>query len=249
MDTEKTELISKLTGIYQYLCGYEQLAYDFNVCKGNLENAIGSLNYNEKNLKKIKKGFAVFLGWLIFVTIGVVFLLKRAPEDVFLSWKPLIIYPYGFLVLCGTINLINYLFTSLVKIPKSKRIAENNQKYFNDAETKFNELLGSTEKEQADTEQMFPGNQYPPKRYVKYGIDSLNSGRADDFKEVMSLIDELAHREKMETEAQSQTRFAQQQARFARQAAINSREALEAARNAESEAKKTAEDISRLRRY
>jgi len=101
-------------------------------------------------------------------------------------------------------------------------------------EGKFANLFDEMAEELEDTRELFPGDSIPLSRHVKYGLDALNSGRAENYKEVMNLIDELVHRERMENEAKKATNLA-------RQAASDAASAKYAAQRAES----TANDVSR----
>ena len=221
MNISKPELISKLTGVYQFLCRMEELTEEKLRYKYDLENAESALS-KRKNGKK-----GSIIRAMLFLGIVIAILLYTGGN------MGLLLFIAGCIsLLVGVVSLIN-TFISIFSIPKLTMIVERNQQLFDEMESKFNKLFADMPNELADANQLSRGDYYLNSRYVKYGIDSLNSGRVDTFKEVMSLIDEIEHREKIEAEAEKQTRFTQE-------AAKNTEEALIAARNAEKAAKHAA---------
>ena len=105
---------------------------------------------------------------------------------------------------------------------------------------KFKTFFSQNEQEINDANEFFPGDTYPLSKHIQYGLNGLTSGRADDFKEFMNLIDDLIHREKLEYQAQVQTENTRQQVEYAKQAAANSRAALNAANAAAHDARRAA---------
>jgi hypothetical protein len=235
MAVSKSELTEQFVGMYQYLCKYENVTDEANECETVLEQSKEKLRYRKGALVRNIIIPIVFLGG----ALGIIYWtgnLQRLLAVEKLIFSGLIgglqFLVFAILVIASVISFIK-IPVYLLLIPKSKHEVEKNQGILDDIIAEANQLFDSMENEKADTERIFP-DYYPPSRYIKYGIDSLNSGRADNFKEVMQLIDDLCHREKMEAEAERQTRYAAG--------------ALAAARSAEMTAQRAASDAATARR-
>jgi len=244
MTTEKYDLAAKLAGIYRYLCRFEQLASDFIEYKKRLEYAESAVNRMKKALLRSIVIPVAFLG----IAYGILYWSGNIQN---IASGDNISFPgfLGFLKVIASLALLAIAAVYLIKIPvyliqipKRKNDIIYNQKLYNKVVAKFAELFDSMKKEKTDTEELFHGHnpEYPSSRQVKYAMDSLNGGQADDYKEVMELMSEFANRERMEAEAEKQARFAQQ-------AAIKSMEILVAARDAEIAARRRSSDASSAR--
>jgi uncharacterized membrane-anchored protein YhcB (DUF1043 family) len=221
MDLTKQELIEKLTKVNQFIVGLE----DLDAEKINLETDVVN---SENDLERIKHEL---MQWIIgFFVSGILaglfcFIYYHT------SWKIMRIGA----IIGGAIALL-YVSLSIshrkdIKTIKKEIIVRQNE--FNGMDKKFETFFSQNEQEINDANVFFPGDYYPLSRHIQYGLNCLTSGRADDFKEFMNLIDELIHREKLESEAEAQTENT-------RQAAANSRAALNAARVAANEARRAA---------
>jgi len=245
--SKKSKLIAKLTGVCRFVGRYEELAIASRECEHGLDAA-------EEKLSKRKRSLARNLFMPIVYIGGILGIFYWATGDMlhFLSQdqKPFA----GFLGLLQgltvavlallTIKCIVMIPIRILQIPVNKLSVSKNKKYFENSIEAVKQLIVSMPDEKADADEMFPSDNvldYPRSKYIKHGIDALKSGRANNFKEVAALMDELAHRETLEAQAAAQTEYA-------RESAENSRAALYAARNAESAARAAASDAAAARR-
>jgi len=241
MSVGRPDLNSKLAGIYRYLYEFELLIMESN------EYAL-RLDQTGDTLKKTRRALArniimplVFLSGVIVILSG-----TGGIQNIFQGVKTAFSGFMDALQLLTVFALFVLSVISLIKIPvnltlisKSKNSIADNQKMFDGVLEKFTELFTSMAAEKADAEEMFPGAdlEYPFSKYVKYAIDELNSGREEEFREIMSLIDELTHRDKMRAEAEKKTRAV-------KQAAISSGKTFVAVRNAERAVRRAAGNAS-----
>jgi len=237
----KPNLISKLAGIYRYLCEFELLTIESNEYEMRLDQMGRTLKKQRTALARSIILLAVFLSGVI----GILFWtgsIQNIIQGIRISFSGymdvLQLLAISVLLVLSIISLIK-IPVNFTRISKSKNIIADNQKMLGGVIEKFKDLFVSMADEKADTEEMFPDNsfEYPFSRYVKYAIDVLNSGQADDFKQIMSLIDELAHREKMLAEVERRSRSV-------KQATLSSGKAYRTARNAESAVKRSASNAS-----
>jgi hypothetical protein len=211
MDLTKEELIQKITKVQQFLEGFENLNTEKNNWWNRAENA--------KNIKiYIKSSVASFFAFIVcFIITSIIYdNYSRINAGV---------------IVFGIFNLM-FLFIfigniqDIMKSIKERIIAKNE---FNGMDDKFKTFFSQNEQEINDTNEFFPGNTCPLSRHVQYGLNGLTSGRADNYKEFMNLIDDLIHREKLEYNAQVQTENT-------RQALAISKDALKTANAAASDA-------------
>jgi hypothetical protein len=232
MADSKPALISKFTGMYDYLCAFEELVRNSNEAGAKLEEAEKKLKQRKSNVVRsilVSIFFVVCLLLIIFDSnLQDISLEKISAID--FSSLPSTLSSAGKYSAGLALFFLILAAVNLFLIPKSKSEIEETQDLVDKASTNFERLFGAMSEGKDNLEKSFSCSnfQYPPSRYVKYGVDLLNSGRADDFKEVMSLIDDLAHKERMVAEAEKQTRYAE----ATLTAAINAENAARAARSA-----------------
>jgi len=241
MTVGKPNLISKLAGIYRYLCEFELLTIESNEYEMRLDQTGCTLKKLKTALVRSIIMLAVFLSGvmgILFWTGSIQNIVQGVKTSFSGYLDTLLLLAISVLLVLSVIFLIR-IPVNLKRILKSKNTIAENQKMLGGVIEKFKDLFISMADEKADTEEMFPDNnfEYPFSRYVKYAIDVLNSGRADDFKEIMSLIDELAHREKLLAEVEKRSRSV-------KQAALSGGKAFRTARNAERAVKRSAGNAS-----
>jgi hypothetical protein len=215
MTLTKTELIEKLTNIQQYLTGLENLNTERDNCLENLKKAKSRLEdtiQTPKSAIPLMIVFGIITGFLFYrpfdINSGFVLFLVRAGTVIF--------------GLIAVYFLLLFLL-SFIDIKPSRKKIITSQDQFDEIDEKLSLYISQNEQERNDINEFFPGDSCPLPRYIQYGINALTSGRADNFKEFMNLIDDLKHREKLESEAMAQTAYT-------RAAAANSAAALSAAR-------------------
>jgi len=232
---QETNLVSKLAGVYNFVCKYEGITGEVNEAQEGLDAANAKL---DKRVTAVSKSIL----WLV-LSLASIFLLMwwgaGSVKGIFTgqafggtSFLNLLrVLACVVLVLICIWHILKIPVYFLILLPRSRSKIDRCQAVYDERYEKYSELYDEMPDEMADTEELFPDDKYyPQSHHVKYGIDCLKSGRASDFKETAKLIDELAHREKMEREAERQTE--------------NTREAARAARSAESAARRAASDAS-----
>jgi hypothetical protein len=235
MELTKQELIEKLTNVHQCLVVFENLSSELNNCKENLEIAEQNLENVIKKKKHAITMFIVFgiIGGLSYTCFMLIIFRSILSPGIGLLLN-FVVIPFS------GIMILRYLFTFLFSNKKKReKILLAWQEHFNEIEEKFDAFNSQYEQEIKDSDAFFPEN-VPFSRHLKYGIDCLSSGRADNFKELMNLIDDLIHREKLEYEAKVQTENTRQQVEYAKRAAANSEAAVKAANAAAWEARRAA---------
>jgi len=204
MAISKSELIAKATRAYNFLVKWEQVSAEKRAAQNELADAEDTFQNHKKMLKTLAIGIvtiAVLAGLsdkFNLSTSGSIFKVFFVLFEMFGAFVGFV----GFFMIIGR----------LLKIPGLKKNIRTAIKKLNVVEDNIQTLCGNMAQEISDTNEMFNGDYYPLARHVKYGIECLQSGRADDFKEMMNLIDDLKHREKLEAEARARTAAAQQAA-------------------------------------
>jgi len=239
MPLTKTELIEKLTKVNQAIIGLEDLNDEKSSRFDNLEKAKLDL---EKTLKSQKKSLASLIACGIIAGLLYYWQLSFSSSIGIFFVKGTAI----FLAVLAVCNLMIFIPECFNIKPSRKKIFDC-QDQFDEMDEKFKIFFSQHEQEVNDCEYFFPRDSYPSPKYIQYGIDCLTSGRADDFKEFMNLIDEQIHRDKLENEAKAQTENTRQQAEYARRAAANSAAALIAANAAAWEARRAANNAAAAR--
>jgi hypothetical protein len=226
MALTKPELIEKLTKVHQFIVGLENLNTEKNNRWDNVKNAESNLHKNKQDIKQWIGGLLMF-----GIPAGILFLIYY-----YTSWTKM----RTGAIICGVIVLLFVwlLYSEIKGIKSSKKQIMDCQNEFDGMDKKFTEFFSQNEQEINDTNAFFPGDNYPFSRHVEYGINCLTSGRADDYKEFMALVDEQIHREKLEYNSQVQTENT-------RQAVAYSKAALSAANAAASAANAAAENARR----
>jgi hypothetical protein len=222
MALTKAELIYRLTNVCKFFEGNEYFNSERNSRWNDLGNAKNILAANVNDRGRALK-------WLIIFGIiaGILYFLYY-----YYYMKGILRIGSIIFNILAIINLLTFIQTSF-RVKSSRKEINYYQDQFNDIDSKRNVFFSQYSQEINDANVFFPGDYYPPSRHIQYGINCLTSGRADDFKEFMNLIDDLAHREKLENYAQAQTENT-------RLAAANSKAALDAANAAAAAANRAA---------
>jgi hypothetical protein len=254
MATEKEELVNKLTGIYNFVFGLEELVTEKEQREQNLKQIRGVIRGKETGIKlskgqlpitTIKGGVTIagIIAILIFTNVGLIFKIVIAGLLVFLIYN---------------IFLYRVLKSSISRDKKEieecqKRLEEGTGK-LNEMEGLFSDYFNKMQKEAEDAEQLFPGEYLPESRYVKHGIDMLNTGRADNFKDVLVRIDDFKFKENIEEKVKEQEQLVRKAAReataahrAAASAAASASSAASSASSAASSASSAASDASAAR--
>jgi hypothetical protein len=236
MATEKDELINKLTGIFNYVTkfyeltneriGYEQTLSEHREELQQLESCIEITPGDIRgHVIKGAISIAVILVSLIFLN-GFLFLVVALAGLVYLIYN--VVKYFSEKSFLGHCYVEAGKYTALVKEYEEK---------VDGMGAKFGNLSDTMKKEEADTDELFPGDYLIQPRYVKHGIEMLRTGRADNFKDVLVRIDDFKFKESMEEKAEQ----AAQEAAAARSAA---NDAAYSASRAASEASSAASSAS-----
>jgi hypothetical protein len=245
MALTKNELVEKITKIYEFLYENENLQNERDTRWKKLQNMKSNLSNSIESKKRSIVRVIVFgiIGGLLFL-----WQFNMTPWGFFEIVGQFLVRAGA--VISGIISIINLvlMIEEIFDIKSYNLETIECQKQWDEIEEELKTFYSQKQQEINDIAVFFPGDDYPLSRHIQYGINCLTSGRADDFKEFMNLIDDLIHREKLEYEAQSQTENTRQQAEYARQAAANSAAALGAANRAASDAEKAASDAAAAKR-
>jgi len=236
----KLELISKLERIYKWQCHFDE-AYSINQ-----ENKNGLSYYQRYLIEKPKRLRKLIIKWSIYF-IGMILFLVISNFD-----NGAFTILFIILVIVGIktrFYSLREIFELKREIPKTKQKMFECQHNVDVSNDMLNNLFGMTD-EIANIKEFFPS--FPQgilaTRYIKYGIEALASGRADTFKEVLLLIDDKIHKEKLEQYAREEARAAQEEAN----AAWRDRQLWEYAQKSQIEASKKQseyyDDLKRKRR-
>nr|AGS52417.1 hypothetical protein [uncultured bacterium contig00085] len=243
MATEKDALIEKLTGVFNYITKFYELTNE----------RIGyeqTLSEHRKELQTLESCIEItpgeIRGHVIKGTISIAAILA--------SW----IFLNGILSVLVMLAGAVYLVYNIVKYFMEKSFLKSCIKEADDYAAlvkeckekidgmgaKFGNLSDTMKKEEADTDELFPGDYVIQPRYVKHGIDMLRTGRADNFKEVLVRIDDFKFKESMEEKAEQAAQEAAAARSAASDAASAARSAASSASSAASSASSAASDAS-----
>lgn len=202
MAISKGDLISKLIGAFNFLVKWEEVSWAKREAQGEVENAEDALSAQKDSLMK-----NIIIPIIAVVAVIVLIIIVHGGSTGVLGLIILLAAIVAFII-----NVIQIPIRLFIRIPLCKKDIGVAVRKLNVVEDNIHTLCNEMSKEVNDTNEMFNGDYYPLARHVKFGIEGLQSGRADDFKEFMNLIDDLAHKEKLEAEARKQTALAQQAA-------------------------------------
>jgi hypothetical protein len=243
MATEKEALIDKLTGIFNYVTKFYELTnererYEFALSKQReklrtLESCISiTPSYIRGHVIKGAISIAAILASWLFLN-GILSVLVMLAGAVYLVYNIVKYFMEK-----------SYLKSCYVEAGKYTAWVKEYEEKVDGMGAKFSNLSETMKKEEADTDELFPGDYLIQPRYVNHGIEMLRTGRADNFKDVLVRIDDFKFKENMEEKAEQAASSAAAARSAANDAAYAASRAASEASSAASSASSAASDAS-----
>jgi hypothetical protein len=220
MSSEKDELYATAEGVCNVLVELEALQDVRNDASDEYDNAYYAYEDAKGTIKwSIIKGVIALILTIVFNTLDIrgFFSILQVITGAYFLW-------------CAVKTVF-----CIIKLPFKKTAVNSTFKELELAEQDVEICFNKYPKEFADANRLFlSGGYYIWSEYLKFGLECLRSGRADNYKEMMNLIDDKKHKEYMEEQARQQTEYASDAAYYSRQAAYDASAARTAAESARS---------------